>query len=88
MYLVAGLTPWRQGINSNPVHLKFVVDNRGSGTCFLRMLNVSLVSTMLHVCHMHCFLSIAVTWTSRGNLVRIFRQSTDMSDIWGRWTEE
>lgn len=72
------LTPWRLGIDPNPFHLKFLLDKSGSRTCF------SPNAEGFPIFHTHLYLTTAVTRTNGRSLVRIFRQSTDLSDMWGR----
>jgi hypothetical protein len=67
---------------SESISLEILLEKSGSGTCF------SPNAEGFPVFHTHLYLTTAVTRTIGRSLVRIFRQNTDLSDIWGRWTEE
>lgn len=58
---LAGLSPWRPGFSSNPVHVGFVVDNMALGQGLFRILrgfplNIILLvpRTHLFICHQRC----------------------------------
>jgi hypothetical protein len=78
------LTPWRLGIDPNPVHLNFLLDKSGSGTCFSP--NAEGFPCQYHSTYLsYAPLSKDCNYRTNGrSLVRLFRQSTDLSDIWGR----